>query len=245
MKKKTKIILGSCLGVLTVTLTIFGFIFLSNDGPAQVEKRIAYSKGEKESQVNEYNDKAKWLSYEEYKTINSDVVGMIEFSDRRFPVVQAEDNDEYLHTSIYGQEDIFGVPFVDATIDLDDTENIIIHAHSTYNKDLLFTFFEDYVNNPSWGETNLEFKWTDDTGTYNYMILAATKIDATKEGKDLYWYKSDFGDKQEKTAYVVEMLEKANVTYSTSYNPTAKVISLVTCNMDNDDERYILTASLG
>ena len=244
MKKKTKIILGSCLGVLAVTLAIFGFIFLSNDGPAQVEKRIAYSKGEKESQVNEYNDMAKWLSYEEYKAINSDVVGMIEFSDRRFPVVQAEDNDEYLHTSIYGKEDIFGVPFVDATIDLNDTENIIIHAHSTYNKDLLFTFFEDYVNDPEKAKGELEYKWTDDSGTYTYMIISATMIDANSEGRDLYWYRDDFSDKQEKTAYVTEMVSKANVTYGNEYNPNEKLITLVTCNMDDNNYRYVLTSTM-
>lgn len=244
MKKKTKITLGSCLGVLAATLVIFGFIFLANDGPAQVEKHIAYSKGEKESQVNEYNDETKWLTYDEYKAINSDVVGMIEFSDRRFPVVQAEDNDEYLHTSIYGEEDIFGVPFVDANIDINSADNIIIHAHSTYDKDLLFTFFEDYIKDPAWGENNLEFTYTDDNGVYTYKIIAATMINANEEGKDLYWYHGDFSDKQEKTAYVIEMLQRANVTYGSEYNPNEKIISLVTCNMDDNDYRYVLTSTM-
>ena len=47
----------------------------------------------------------------------------------------------------------------------------------------------------------------------------------------------------EKTAYVMDMINEANVYYSTTYNYNEKLLTLVTCNMDNDDERYILTCS--
>ena len=241
-RRKILIITGIIL-VIIICLGIGIWYILKDNVIQDVVKRAEYSKGEEQSQVNEYNDLEKWLSYEEYKNINSDVIGMIEFEDRRLPVAQADDNDEYLHTSIYGEEDIFGVPFLDVNIDLETTDNLIVHAHSTYSKDLLFTFFENYIDDPEWGKEHRNFIWADDTGSYEYSIISATQIDATKEGKDLYWYKWQWSDNMEKTAYVMDMINNANVYYSTTFNYKEKLITLVTCNMDNDDERYILTCT--
>ena len=244
MRDKRKILILSGFVILLVAIVGLAIWYVFRDDVVQdVVKRIEYSQGERESQVNEYNDPDKWLTYDEYKAINNDVIGMLDFYDRRFPVVQAADNEEYLHTSIYGEEDIFGVPFLDANIDPIEDDNLIIHAHSTYDKDLLFTFFEDYINNPEWGKEHRNFIWTTDEGSFEYSIIAVTKIDATKEGKDLYWYKWNWNNNMEKTAYVMDMINEANVYYSTTYNYNEKLLTLVTCNMDNDDERYILTCS--
>ena len=244
MKDKRKvIILGAIIAVLVIIIGLAIWYVLKDDVVQEVIQRQEYEVGEKESQTNDYNDPEKWLTYEEYKAINDDVIGMIEFEDRRLPVVQAADNDQYLHTNIYGDEDIFGVPFLDANIDLETTQNLIIHAHSTYNKDLLFTFFKDYVNDPEWGKDHRNFYYTDDEGTHEYEIIVATKIDANSEGKDLYWYKWDWADNLEKTAYISNMINYGDVYYSTSYNYLGDIITLVTCNMDNTDERYILTCS--
>lgn len=232
----------SSIVIFIAVLVILAFIF--SGVIEQTEKRATYSIGEETSQTNEYNNPSTWKTLEEWQTINSDVVGVLEFSDRQFPVVQTNDNETYLNTSIYGVYDIFGVPFVDYSIDLDDTDNIIIYAHSTYSKDILFTFFSDYINNPDNVADKMTFTWTDETGTYEYRIIAATQIDANSEDKDLYWYESSFTTKLEKTEYVVTMLESAQVVFDTSYDPNNRLITLVTCNMDNDDERYILTATM-
>lgn len=241
-KKTNPSFIPSSIVIFIAVLVILAFIF--SGVIEQTEKRATYSIGEETSQTNEYNDSSTWKTLEEWQAINSDVVGVLEFSDRQFPVVQTSDNETYLNTSIYGVYDIFGVPFVDYSIDLDDTDNIIIYAHSTYSKDILFTFFSDYINDPDNVADKMTFTWTDETGTYEYRIIAATQIDANSEDKDLYWYESSFTTKLEKTEYVVTMLENAQAVFDTSYDPNNRLITLVTCNMDNDDERYILTATM-
>lgn len=230
--------------ILICSIVVATIFYIYRENITQIGKELTYAVGENTSQANDYNDSSTWKTLEEWQAINSDVVGVLEFSDRQFPVVQTSDNEIYLNTSIYGVYDIFGVPFVDYSIDLDDTDNIIIYAHSTYRKDLLFTFFEDYINNPDNVTDKMTFTWTDETGTYKYRIIAGTQIDANSEDKDMYWYEFEFTTKLEKTDYVVSMLENADVIFDTSYNPNGTLITLVTCNMDNDDERYILTATL-
>lgn len=236
---KRLLIIGG-VGLLLIGLAIW---YLYKEGVFdEAIKRAQYAEGEETSQTNDYNDSTKWLSYEEYKAINSDTIGVLAFSDRQFPVVQTDDNETYLTTSIYGEYDIFGVPFLDASIDLETTDNLIIHGHSTYSKDLLFTFFSKYISDPSWGEENRTFYWTDETGTYEYSIIAVTQIEVNAEDSDMYWFNWSWNSNMEKVAYMMNIINSADVFYSTSFNYTEDYITLVTCNMDNTDERYVVSA---
>ena len=232
------------IGGATLLLIGIALWYVSKDDVvAEFIKRAQYAEGEETSQTNDYNDSSKWLTYEEYKVINSDVIGLLEFSDRQFPVVQTDDNETYLTTSIYGEYDIFGVPFLDASIDYETTDNLIIHGHSTYSKDLLFTFFSKYISDSSWGESNRTFYWTDDTGTYEYSIIAVTQLEVNEDDSDMYWFNWSWNSNMEKVAYMMNIINSADVIYSSSFNYTENFITLVTCNMDNTDERYVISAT--
>lgn len=235
-KRKT-ILLSVVAGVSVMLIVVIAWYVLTDDTNLKTE----YVEGEAVSQTNDYNDSSKWLSYDEYKAINDELVGILQFSDRQFPVVQTTDNETYLSTSIYGNYDIFGTPFLDAAIDLDDTENLIIYGHSTYSKDLVFTFLANYVENESWGENNRYFYWIDDTGTYEYSVIAVMKINVDED--DRYWYTINWNSNMEKVAYVMEIINRAEVHYATSFNYTRNYITLVTCTMDDDDERYVAMAT--
>lgn len=240
MRDKRKMIRLLAIGGIAIMLVIVAVWYVLKD---DVIKRIAYAEGEEVSQTNDYNDSSKWLTYEEYKAINSDVIGILQFSDRQLPVVQTSDNDTYLNTSIYGEYDIFGVPYLDYTIDYDNTDNLIIYGHSTYSKDLLFTFFANYISDPDWGEENRTFYWIDETGTYEYSIIAVTQTEVNSDDSDLYWFKWSWSSNMEKVAYMMEIINNADVYYTTSFNYTEDFITLVTCNMDDTDERYIVSAA--
>ena len=83
-------------------------------------------------------------NYEEYKRINSDYIGYLEFESGliSLPIVKSKDNQEYLNLSFNKNVSSQGTPFMDMDNSLDD-QNIIIYGHNVYYDDkAMFTPLE-------------------------------------------------------------------------------------------------------
>ena len=63
--------------------------------------------------------------------INPDYVGWLTVygTTADGPVVQGEDNNEYLRTNIYGEHATAGTLFMDSIVDMDSGGNLIIYGH--------------------------------------------------------------------------------------------------------------------
>ena len=221
---------------LAVILSLIILLFIQSNG--NIDNELTYSIAEINSQTNDYDNPENNKSLKEWREINGDVIGIIKINGKEFPVVQGIDNDEYLHTSIYMKEDLFGVPFIDYQIDINDYDNLIIYGHSTYNKDLVFTFIEDYITNKD-DIPDLEFVFEDDDGQHSYKILAAREV-SSDENADRSWHNFNFEDNSEKYEYIKNFLKESDVVYDNEVS--GKLMLLVTCNMDKQENRYMLLA---
>lgn len=74
--------------------------------------------------------------------LNPDYVGWLTVYGTEVdgPVVQGEDNDEYLRTDFYGDYSIGGVFFMDCLVDLEQDGNLMIYGHMMYDERQTLTF---------------------------------------------------------------------------------------------------------
>ena len=188
--------------------------------------------------VHDYLKESERKSLKKWQEINNDVKGLLKIAGQEFPVVQGYDNEQYLNRSIYGDADIYGVPFIDVQCDAYESDNLIIYGHSSFNEELVFTFIADYFREDNIPE---EFYYEDDLGTYSFLPVALAKIDEG-ENADRYWYVCDFENSLMKRTYLQEFLSKAEKVYRHTFSNEGRLMLLVTCNMQNTNERLLLLA---
>lgn len=231
---KKQLIIILCLLVFVIACCVY--LSVSN------KKETVYTMSESTSQVNDYDDSTKNKTLKEWQQVNDDVVGLLKINNKEFPVVKSQDNQDYLNLSIYKNYDIFGVPFIDYQTDLDNYDNLIIYGHSTYNKDLVFTFIKEYLSGDFYKE-NAKFIYEDEKGSKTYQILAITEYNAEDVDKDMSWYKLSFKSLKDKELYITERLKNADRTFNNKINIKGDLITLITCNMSDTSKRYMLLAS--
>ena len=175
------------------------------------------------------------LSLDDYKEINGDVVAMIELSDRHIPIVQSQDNEDYLRKNIWKKTDSMGSLFIqnDSSI---EASNIIVYGHSSSSNDYMFTPF----SNKSYVLENSTFIFESDR-EYVVTIVAYFKIDLSTE-EDLSIFQSNFRNSSELEKHVLKMMERSSVKIEYDWEEVEQIITLVTCNVQtaNEDDRYIL-----
>ena len=74
----------------------------------------------------------------EMRGINPDYICWITIGGTEvdYPVVRGADNEKYLHTSFYGEENVYGALFMDYRCVGDDVPHIIIYGHNSRHGDM-------------------------------------------------------------------------------------------------------------
>lgn len=182
-----------------------------------------------ESVANDYNDTSKFKTFKKWKEINTDVVYLLSFKDRQFPVVK-NDKVNYLYRDIYKKKDIFGTPFVQ----IGDTYKLI-YAHSVYgaSEDLMFTFISNYKGKDYWKD-HKSFSLTDENSKKNYLIVALVWIDLNNDD-----YQGCLDPSIDKTLFVNFLKDKALI-YIDDFTANDDFVSLITCDTASANARYLL-----
>ena len=113
----------------------------------------------------------------ELLSINEDYVGWLTVygTGADGPVVQGEDNDEYLRKDFYGNYLVAGTFFMDEMVDVkDETGNRIIYGHMM-NDDTMFGSFKQYKNLDFFKKNNI-IRWEDRFGESYYKLFAALLV---------------------------------------------------------------------
>lgn len=175
--------------------------------------------------------------------INEDYVGWLSVygTDVNGPVVQGENNDEYLRTNIYGEHSTAGVFFMDETVDTDVDGNIMIFGH-LMNDGTMFGTLKNFKSKNFFKQNGI-VRWDDKRGEHYYRIFAGMVINGAPGNDrfiDLQEYMNEISE--EASADMLEEIENRSFLFrpNTFRKADNKYIFLVTCDYSHDNDRLVL-----
>ena len=174
--------------------------------------------------------------------INKQVVGWIRFEEPEqisYPIVQAKDNEKYLHTTFEGKQNSSGAIFVDMSNARDFTDrNTFIYGHNMKNGSM-FAKLREYRSAEFYKANPYFYIYTPDGRELTYEIFSVSIVEDSSESYRK-WYDSD-EDFQSYIKYI-----RSVARYQTNVEVTAqsKIVSLSTCTNVSDTERLLVHAVL-
>lgn len=166
-----------------------------------------------------------------------DIVGWIFFEDGliSYPVVQGEDNDQYLHTTYNGKESKSGSIFVDAAHSGDFTDtHTIIYGHNMKNLSM-FGRLKHYKTQGGYYAEHQYFQIFCGDEILRYQIFAYRDVEV-----DNIVYQETFTSGR-KLSY--ELLRRSYINPKLKIEDDDRIITLSTCTAD-DAHRFIVSAVL-
>jgi len=189
--------------------------------------------------------------FDEYLTINDEVVGYINISGTNidYPVVYNGDNDYYLYHDIYGKESKYGSVFMDesnrgAVLD----RNTIIHGHN-------FNDVKNDVRDEIFFADLEKYKQKDFFDTHNKIIFNNLYYDMEWEVFSVYVVNKFFGeenyyllpsfDSEEDFSDYIKLLKSKSIFWN-DYEPKEGecILSLHTCSYEFEEAHTIVHAKL-
>lgn len=177
------------------------------------------------------------IDFEELVRINPDVVGWIRIPDTNvdYPIVQAADNDTYLHKSFEGEETAAGSIFLDFESQSDlRGYNSILYGHHMRNGSM----FKDIVR----------YKEEEYFKEHQYFEIYTPTETIHLKAVSCYYIKNDpmvrktrFKTEESFQAFVQVMLDPCEYA-QIPQEPVKNLYTLVTCSYEVDDGRTVLFA---
>lgn len=189
-----------------------------------------------EETEEEKEDLGPVIDFKSLKALNEDVIGwlMVEALDISYPIMQADDNDYYLHRTTEKTYNFAGSIFLDYENKADFSDcNSIIYGHNMKNGSMFGTlkkFREAEIYKDS-----LYFWICTPEKNYKYQIFAAYE---TAVASNTYTLFSQSG--QEFVDYSVAMAAKSEIpTGEFSFDGSERIATLSTCT-GNDATRFVV-----
>lgn len=172
--------------------------------------------------------------------INSDLVGWlyIPAADVNHPVVQAGDNDYYMHRNFYGDFEAAGTMFLDYRCRFAQSDISIIYGHSMNDGSMLHPIRR--LLDQAVADENPYFWFITPDCTYRCDIIS-TYLTTTAE----HYNQPDFLNGEEKMNFLREMEYKSEVLFpAVDYSEEDHFLMLSTCNYTRVQEegRQVLLA---
>ncbi len=146
------------------------------------------------------------VDFDELFSINPDTVAWLDFPGQHisYPVVQGEDNSEYLRRSFYGNSSSSGTLFVDyRNHGLMTDGNTIIYGHNMRNGSM-FGLLRRYQEQSHYEEFPYFDIYTQE-GVYRCGIISAGRVRPYEES-----YQTLFANEAEREAYISLVKERQN-----------------------------------
>lgn len=116
------------------------------------------------------------VDFDALKSVNNDIIGWIyieALDGVSYPIVQADDNDTYLHTTYEGNYNFAGTIFVDYENSADFSDcNTLVYGHNMKN-DSMFGSLDEFVKKPEIYEKSKYFWILTPEADYRYEIVSA------------------------------------------------------------------------
>ncbi len=186
------------------------------------------------SPINSMYDLDKFFS--EYP----DAVGWIYSPDTLidYGVVEAEDNDFYLHRFLDGSYSVSGSLFVDCNCPRDFSgANTVIYGHHM-NDGTKFASLVNYRDAGYYEQHPVMYLSTRDMN-YRVEIFAFYQTDADS---DTYTFR--FASDEDYAAYLQRMKSQSDYPTNVTVGPGDRIITLSTCSYEYYDSRYVVQGKL-
>lgn len=206
----------------------------------------SYSNSAEETEhIEQLIDKTekKGFTRESWKSLyqeNSDFKGYLMFESGliKTPVVQGQDNDEYLRKSFEGKYDTQGIPFMDAMCSSYST-NITIYGHNVYyDSKAKFSPLEQLTEDNGAADNRILWFYLDEE-CREYEVMAALYI-SSEEAETMNYAQSSFVTAKQKSEWLQFMMNKNLLHAETEPSPFDNFLTLQTCRKWNDDEHLLV-----
>ncbi|MBR3802220.1 MAG: class B sortase [Clostridia bacterium] len=186
--------------------------------------------------------------YAELYAKNSDLAGWIniEALDISLPVVQGEDNKEYLKVDFDGNRNKYGSVFANSENDMKNLNyNTVLFGHHMLDSKMfgnltLYKDVENYKKAPV-----IEFNTI--YGDYKWKIFAVFITNGTAEGDDGYIFDYTFTDLSSPEAverFLGEIDQRAIYKPEVDISVSDKILTLSTCSYEFDEARLVVMARM-
>lgn len=240
MKKIIKIILlGICLVIFIYSAyNIYNYIKEENANK-KLKKELIEDVITEVPNTELTRDKEKTpinVNFSTLKEKNQDIVGWIysENTPINYPVVQAKDNQYYLHRLINREYNTSGSIFMDYrnNPNLED-DNTIIYGHNM-KSDEMFGTLQNYKKQEYYDNHKIIYYFTQEKN-YEIQLIAGYTVSL----KDDIYNLNEINQEQKE-----KLLQKSDFKSDINIRETDKLITLSTCSYEYEDARYILIGIL-
>lgn len=179
------------------------------------------------------------VNFERLSQVNDDVVGWIYSDDTPidYPVVQAEDNQYYLHRLIDHTEDFAGSIFMDYRNARDFSDlNTILYGHNMKNQSMFGTL--QAYNDQSYFDAHPILYLLTPNQAYKIELIANFGTDHVS---DIYQIPGSYEEQMELLDYAKQ---HSLITSEVSFEKDDRLITLSTCDVEYDTARFILIGKL-
>lgn len=189
----------------------------------------------------QYAENGMLIQYYELHEKNNDLKGWIKIDGTPidYPVMQAKDNDYYLHRDFYKNYQFSGIPFLD--YDCSDTSmNSIIYAHNMKNG-TMFAAVSEYDDKDFYNaHKTINYDTLYERGEYEIMSVFRTKVGSKNEFK--YYEYANIDTKDAFDEFVAKA--KSLAVYNTGVNAEFgdNLLTLSTCAYHTSNERLVIVA---
>ena len=199
-------------------------------------------------QLKEYNDADKVYNLireekEESDNLfekNIDYRGWIKIDNTNinYPILQGQDNEEYLYKDINNKYIVSGSIFMNYLNNGFDDQNTVLFGHNMKNGTMFANLKkykeEDFFYNNNYIEIELS------NGQYlKYKVFSVYITDINDN-----YTKTSFEDKDEYKEFLERIKNKSIYKSDISVNENDKIITLSTCSYEFDDARLVVTGKL-
>ena len=199
-------------------------------------------------QLKEYNDADKVYNLireekEESDNLfekNIDYRGWIKIDNTNinYPILQGQDNEEYLYKDINNEYIVSGSIFMNYLNNGFDDQNTVLFGHNMKNGTMFANLKkykeEDFFYNNNYIEIELS------NGQYlKYKVFSVYITDINDN-----YTKTSFEDKVEYKEFLERIKNKSIYKSDISVNENDKIITLSTCSYEFDDARLVVTGKL-
>ncbi|MGN0302421.1 MAG: class B sortase [Anaerotardibacter sp.] len=243
MRSKSTIAFKIALVVFIVSVVLLGLI-----GYQYWVQDKAYQEAQEHFDVSDVEDNylnAK-VDWDALRQENEDIVAWVFVPETKinYPVVQGDDNEEYLDKAFNGNEGLLGsagTVFLDSSNspDFSDKNNAIYGHHM--NDGSMFACIAEWVDSKEFNENRIIYLYTP---TANYLLTTFSVIKTTGDDPIV---QTTFASDEEYTKYIQAKIDRSAVPQKVQKikaEDVEKSFMFCTCEYSQNDGRIIVYASV-
>ena len=182
------------------------------------------------------------------RNTNKEIIGWIEMpgdTEINYPIVQAEDNDYYLHYAYNGAYNPAGSIYMDYRnkVTVSSNRHTVIYGHNMESGSPMFANLLHFKDESYWKNNRYINIYTDEA-LYTYEVFAAYETSPQQKGVENHSWRMNFNqDEQVFMQWIDSVRARSDISPKVEIESNDRVLTLSTC-MNVNENRYVVHAVL-